>query len=237
MKISKARGKLVKLHIDPDVQPKQQTHRRIPFQVRQDVEKELERLDSLNIIEKMAGPTPCVIPIVVVPKSSEEVRLCIDMREANKGVKREKHLIIMPTIDGLGADLNGATIFSKLDLSSGYHELELEPESHHTTTFNTHVGLRRYKRLMFGINAASEIFQNAIEEILTGLPRCKNISDDIIVFRATTAEHDQNLYGVLIAASRKLRSSSPHRPNLLSRSSTPYLQIIFFIFDEFTELD
>ena len=50
---------------------------------------------------------------------------------------------------------------------------------------------------MFGINAASEIFQNAIEEILTGPPGCKNISDDIIMFEATTAEHDQNLYGVL----------------------------------------
>ena len=115
--------------------------------------------------------------------------------EANKVVKREKHL--MPTIDDLVADLNGATIFSKLDLSSGYHRLELEPESCHITTFSTHVGLRRYKRLMFGINAASEIFQNAIEEILTGLPGCKNISDDIIVFGVTTAEHDQNLYGVL----------------------------------------
>ena len=50
---------------------------------------------------------------------------------------------------------------------------------------------------MLEINTASEIFQNAIEEILTGLPECKNISDDIIVFGATTAEHDQNLYGVL----------------------------------------
>ena len=103
----------------------------------------------------------------------------------------------MPTIDDLVTDLNGATVFSKLDLSSGYHQLELEPESHHITTFITHVGLRRYKHLMFGINAASEIFQNAIEKILTGLPGCKNISDDIIVFGATTAEHDQNLYGVL----------------------------------------
>ena len=51
--------------------------------------------------------------------------------------------------------------------------------------------------MMFGINAASEIFQNAIEEILTGLPGCKNIPDDIIVFGATPAEHDQNLHGVL----------------------------------------
>ena len=50
---------------------------------------------------------------------------------------------------------------------------------------------------MFAINAASEIFQNAIEEILTSLPGCKNICDDIIVFGATPAEHDQNLHGVL----------------------------------------
>ena len=158
--IGKVRGKVVKLHIDPDVQPKQQPHRRILFHVRQDVEKELERLESLDIIEKVTGPTPWVSPIVVVPKSSGQVRLCVDMREANKAVKREKHL--MPTIDDLVADLNGATVFSKLDLSSGYHQLELEPESRHITTFSTHVGLRRYKRLMFGINAASEIFQNAI---------------------------------------------------------------------------
>ena len=193
--IGKVRGKVVKLHIDPDVQPKQLPHRRIPFHVRQDVEKELERLESLDIIEKVTGPTPWVSPIVVVPKSSGQVRLCVDMREANKAVKREKHL--MSTIDDLVADLSGATVFSKLDLSSGYHQLQLGPESRHITTFITHIGLRRYKRLMFGINAASEIFENAIEEILTGLRGCKNISDDIIVFRATTAEHDQNLYGVL----------------------------------------
>ena len=64
------------------------------------------------------------------------------MREANKAATREKHL--MPTIDDLVADLNDATVFSKLDLSSGYNQLELEPESRHITTFSIHVGLRRY---------------------------------------------------------------------------------------------
>ena len=182
--ISKVRGKVVKIHIDSDVQPKQQPHRRIPFHVRKDVEKELERRENLAIIEKVIGPTPSVSPIVVVAKSSGQVRVCVDMRAANKAVKREKNL--MPTIDDLVADLDGGTVFSKL-----------EPESRHITTFSTHVGLRRYKRLMFGINAASEIFQNAIEEILTGLPGCKNISVDIMLFGATTVEHDQNLYGVL----------------------------------------
>ena len=123
-------------------------------------------------------------PIIVVPKCSGQIRLCVDMRETNKAVKREKHL--MPTINDLVADLNGITVFSKLDVSSGYHQLQLEPESRHITTFSTHVGLWRYNLLMFGINPASEIFQNAIEEILTGLLGCKNIADDIIVFGAST---------------------------------------------------
>ena len=193
--IGKVRGKVIKLHIDTNVAPKQQPHRRIPFHVRKDVEMELKRLEELDIIETVTGPTPWVSPIVIVPKSSGEVRICVDMREANKAVKREKHL--MPTIDDLVADLNGATVFSKLDLSSGYHQLELAPESRYITTFSTHVGLRRYKRLMFGINAASEIFQNAIEEILTGLPGCKNMSDDIIVYGKTQKKHDENLRGVL----------------------------------------
>lgn len=193
--IGKIKDKQIKLHIDPEVKPKQQPHRRIPFHIRQDVEKELQRLQDLDIIETVDGPTPWVSPIVVVPKKSGEIRLCVDMREANHAIKREKHL--MPTIDELITDLNGATVFSTLDLASGYHQLELDPESRHITTFTTHIGLRRYKRLMFGINAAPEIFQNAIAELLTGLPGCKNISDDIIVYGCDEEEHDENLHRVL----------------------------------------
>ena len=118
------------------------------------------------------------------------------MREANKAVRREKHPI--PTIDESIADLNGATVFTTLDLTSGYHQLELHPERRHITTFTTHVGLRRYKRLTFGINAASEIFQNEIANLLVGLLGCKNISDDINVYgRDDQKEHDENLRRVL----------------------------------------
>ena len=103
----------------------------------------------------------------------------------------------MPTTDDLIADSNGATHFSTLHLSSGYHQLELAPESRNVTTFSTHTGLRRYKRLPFGINAASEIFQEGIRELLTGLQGCKNISGDIIVLGKSQQEHDMNLRGVL----------------------------------------
>ena len=188
--IERLRNKIVKLHVDPDITPRQQPHRSIPFHVRGDVEKELERLQRLDVIERVEGPTPWISPIVVGPKKSGEVRICVDMGEANKAVKREKHL--MPTIDDLIANLNGATHLSTRDLSSGYHQLELAPESRFVTTFSTHVGLRRYKRLPFGINAASEIFQESIKELLTGLPGYKNISDDIIVFGKGKDEHDKN---------------------------------------------
>ena len=193
--IERLRNKIVKLHVDPDITPRQQPHRSIPFHVRGDVEKELERLQRLDVIERVEGPTPWISPIVVGPKKSAEVRICVDMGEANKAVKREKHL--MPTIDDLIADLNGATHLSTRDLSSGYHQLELAPESRFVTTFSTHVGLKCYKRLPFGIYAASEIFQESIKELLTGLPGCKNISNDIIVFGKGKDEHDKILRGVL----------------------------------------
>jgi len=136
-----------------------------------------------------------VSPIVVVPKKSGEVRICVDMPEANKAIKRGKHL--MPTIDDLIADLNGATHFSTLDLSSGYHQLELAPKSHYITAFSAHVGLRRCKRLPFGVYVTSEIFQEAMRELLSGLPGCKNISGDITVFGKGQEEHNKNLCGIL----------------------------------------
>ena len=63
--VGKVPNKEEKLHIDPDVTLRQQLHRRIPFQVREDVEKELKRLEMLDIIETVERPTPWISPIVV----------------------------------------------------------------------------------------------------------------------------------------------------------------------------
>ena len=185
---------LVTLHIDETVIPKQQPHRRIPYHIRKDVENELKRLDDDDIIEKTDGPTPWISPIVVVPKKSGAVRICVYMREANKAVMRAKHL--MPTLDDLITDLNGATTFSTLDLRNGYHQLELHPASRCITTFSTHVALYRYKRLMFGINSASEIFQNTVAELLRDLPVVATYQTTSS-YLATVAEHDRNLTAVL----------------------------------------
>ena len=66
----------------------------------------------------------------------------------------------MPTTDELINDLIGATIFSKLDIRQGYHQLMLVEESRNLTTFSTHKGLSRYKRLCFSVNSAAEISQH-----------------------------------------------------------------------------
>ena len=88
----------------------------------------------------------------------------------------------MPTIDDLRSDLNGAKVFTIVDLKSAYHQLELHEDSRNITTFSTSLGLRRYKRLMFGLNAAAEVFQNTIAEMLADLQNCRNISDDVIIW-------------------------------------------------------
>ena len=191
--IGKYKGPQVKLHIDGNVRPVAQRHRKSPFHLRHKIEKELDKLKEQDIIEKVDGEaTPWVSAIVTPPKKNpDEIRLCVDMREANKAITRERHLL--PTIDELIHDLSGATTFSKLDLRSGYHQLVLHPDSRYITTFSTHCGLYRYKRLNFGISSASEVFQEVVRNVITGIPGSKNISDDIIIYGKSQAEHDQAL--------------------------------------------
>ena len=117
------------------------------------------------------------------------------MREANKAISRERHLL--PTLDEVIHDLNGATVFSKLDLNHGYHQLVLHPDSRHITWFSTHTGLFRYKRLSFGINAAAEKFQNVITSSISDIPNVKNTSDDVIIYGVNVQEHDKALHAVL----------------------------------------
>ncbi len=108
------------------------------------------------------------------------------MRQANSAIVRECHPI--PTIEETLQVLQGATIFSKLDLRSGYHQIKLHPTSRPITTFATQKGLYRYTRLMFGVSSAPEIYQHIIQQTLQGWPGVRNISDDIIVFRKTKLE-------------------------------------------------
>ena len=190
----------VHLHIDMEVQPIIQPARRLPFAMQDKVEKGLNRLSELGITEYVQGPTTWLSRIVCFPNqhSPNEVLLCIDMRVPNKAILRERHPT--PTIDDLVHRLNGSSYFSKLDWNSGYHQLELDDESCDITTFATHKGLKRFTRLNFDTNSASEIFQNVVQTTFQDIEGCLNIRDDISIFAKSQEEHDIALEEVLTCA-------------------------------------
>ena len=190
--IGKLKDFQLKIHIDKDVKPVAQPLRRVPFSLAKAVDSKIQELLDNDIIEAVNGPTPWVSPLVVIPKhNSDQVRVCVDMRRANEAVIRERHPI--PTIDDILLDLNGASVFSKLDLKWGFHQIELDLPSREITTFVTNRGLFRYKRLLFGVSCAPECYQHVIHQVLEGCPGTHNISDDIIVYGRDQAEHDKRL--------------------------------------------
>ena len=108
----------LKVHVNHDGKPVEQPVRRLPFSLRDKVDEKLDELLENDIIEEVSSrQTKWVSPLVVVRKSDREIRICIDMRRANKAIVRERHPI--PTIEEVLYDLNGSSLFSKLDLEWG----------------------------------------------------------------------------------------------------------------------
>jgi hypothetical protein len=170
----------LKIYTKNSIKPIAQKARRLPFLMKQQVDKELDRLLELKVIEPVPKPPTWVNPIVVVPKKdSSSIRMCVDMRAVNEAIIREPFQI--PTLEEVIHDFNGCTVFTKLDLNKGYHQIELDEESRDLTAFATHRGIFRYTRLLFGMSSAAEIYQREIEHALAGILQTRNISDDIII--------------------------------------------------------
>ena len=193
-RIGKA-DKQISLSIRDDVEPIAQPYRRVALPMMTRLEEHLAELVESDIIEKVEGPTTWVSPVVIVPKSNNKIRLCIDMRLANTAVVRQHYPV--PTVDELLRDMSVSQFFSKIDLKMGFYQFILSPESRDITTFSTHVGTYRYKRLMFGISAAPEIYQREVANIISGITGVANLADDIIIHGKSKAEHDERLLSTL----------------------------------------
>ena len=188
--LGKLKDTEIKFTVDKNIQPVSQHLRRIPFHVRKKVENKLKQLIELDIIEPVTEATSWVSPIVAIPKG-EEIRLTIDMRKPNTAIKRNHFPI--PTLDEILLKFNNCRVFTKLDLNNGYHQISLHPESRELTTFITHEGLFRYKRLVQGANSAFEEYQRLIGNLFSGESLIQNICDDILVAGRDEEEHDLTL--------------------------------------------
>ena len=171
------------------------TPRNVPIPLRGKVRDELNRMEQAGVISKVDQPTPWCAGMVVVPKKSGAVRICVDLKPLNESVLREVHPI--PKVDETLAQLAGATLFSKLDANSGFWQIPLAPESRLLTTFITPEGRYCFNKLPFGISSAPELFQKRMSKILSGLEGLVCQMDDVLVFGANQDEHDKRLTAAL----------------------------------------
>lgn len=139
-KFPKLKGICVKLNINEDVTPVFQPYRRIPEALETKVSEKLAELERKGIIERVIGHAKWASPLVVVPKANGDIRLCVDMRRANKAIVVEN--FPFPTLEDLTVSVdpprNEELLWlSKIDIKDAYFGVNLDKESRYITTFIT----------------------------------------------------------------------------------------------------
>ena len=184
----------VSFHIDPEVPPVAAPYRPVPLAYQERLSAHLAELRSEGKIEDVGPREECPwISNVVITEKKEagKIRMNIDMRESNKAIRRTPRHVT--SVSEMRHMLAGATVFSELDMTHGFHQLALAEESRTMGTFRTHEGLHRFKVLFFGASPASDIFHDRISATLRGLTGCTSIHDNILVWGKTADEHAANL--------------------------------------------
>ena len=123
------------------------------------------------------------------------------MRSANEAVIRERYAI--PTSDEVLQERNQRQVFSKIEVKWAFHQIEPTEDYRVIIKFDTHRGPYHFKRLMFGMSCAPEMYQRVIQQVLQDCQGVQNLYDDIIVYGCTQEEHDVRLEKVLQRVQKK----------------------------------
>ncbi|XP_018397777.1 PREDICTED: uncharacterized protein K02A2.6-like [Cyphomyrmex costatus] len=151
-----------------------------------------------GIISTVDYPTDWVNNMQLVETPDGSLRICLDPKALNACIKREHFLI--PTTEDIIGQLSGKSIFTILDLSNGFWQLELDRKSSDLTTFMTPFGRYRWNRVSFGISSAPEMFQRKMVQIFGDIPGVQIYFDDLAITGLCLAEHDRALTTVLDGA-------------------------------------
>jgi hypothetical protein len=157
----------------------------------EELKKQLMELLESGYIQPSKSPFGA--PVLFVRKKGGSLRLCVDYRALNKITIKNR--CPLPRIDELLDRLQGAKVFSKLDLRSGYHQIRIAEEDVPKTAFNTRYGHFEFLVLPFGLTNAPATFQTLMNGIFQG--ELDDIIvvylDDILVFSASVEKHIEHL--------------------------------------------
>lgn len=189
------RGVEHSIELHPGTEPPSRPPYRLPLNKTGELNEQLRELTELGFIKPSTSPYGA--PVILVSKKDGGTRLCVDYRALNKATVKNRYP--MPRVDDLMDRLQGATVFSKIDLRSGYHQIRMAAEDVSKTAFRTPHGHYEYLVMPFGLCNAPATFQRLMNDIFRDLlDKCVVVYlDDILVYSRTEEEHHEHLRQVL----------------------------------------
>jgi hypothetical protein len=184
-----------KIELLPGQPPPSRPPYRMSFDEQNELKKQLQELIDKGYIQPSVSPYGA--PVLFVRKKDGSLRLCIDYRALNKITIKNKYPL--PRIDELLDRLQGATVFSKLDLRSGYHQVRIAEGDEPKTAFRTRYGHYEFRVLTFGFSNAPATFMRLMNDVFREYLDDFVIVylDDILIFSKSVEEHKKHLRLVL----------------------------------------
>ncbi|GJX00484.1 putative reverse transcriptase domain-containing protein [Tanacetum coccineum] len=157
--------------------------------------EQLKELSDKGFIRPSSSPWGA--PILFVKKKDGSFRMCIDYRELNKLIVKNRYPL--PRIDELFDQLQGSNIYSKIDLRSGYHQLRVREEYIPKTAFRTRYGHYEFRVMPFGLTNAPAVFMDLMNRVYKPyLDKFVIVFiDDILIYSHNEKEHEEHLKTIL----------------------------------------
>ena len=183
----------IMVRIETEGPPVKRRPYRLPLKKKEALDRQIDDLLRQGVIEPSSSPWASPVVLVDKKQPSDGPRFCVDFTKLNNVTKKDAYPI--PLIRDIFDQLQGASVFSTLDLKSGFHQLPLHPDDREKTAFICHRGLFHWTRLAMGLANASAAFQRAMEKVLKGLigQICMLYIDDVVIYSRNEAEHVKHL--------------------------------------------